>query len=176
MMRNFFFILFLFLPFVTNAQFTMSGHVYDKSDGESLPGAAIFIPKTGSGAASNNFGFYSITVKESIVRLRVSYLGYQEIDTTIKLSQNLILDFHLKEAVDQLQEIEVSATPLELQEQINSTRMGTITLQPSEISMIPTIGGETDLIKVAQLLPGVTSGSEGTTGMFVRGGTVLQKG
>jgi hypothetical protein len=49
--------------------------------------------------------------------------------------------------------------------------MGTIKLQPKEISSIPTLGGESDLIKIAQLLPGVTSGGEGTTGMFVRGGT-----
>lgn len=161
----------LFFASDTFPQFTISGHVYDRSDGESLPGATIYLPEIESGTATNAFGFYSITPSINTVRLQVSYLGYQQIDTTVTLSQNIQLTFYLREDVGQLDEIQVTAAPIELQEQVNSTRMGTISLQPKEINSIPTLGGEADLIKVAQLLPGVTSGSEGSTGMFVRGGT-----
>ncbi len=161
----------LFFSSGTFAQFTISGHVYDRSDGESLPGATIYLPEIASGTATNAFGFYSITPSINTVRLQVSYLGYQQIDTTVTLTQNIQLTFYLNEDVGQLDEIQVTAAPIELQEQVNSTRMGTISLQPKEINSIPTLGGEADLIKVAQLLPGVTSGSEGSTGMFVRGGT-----
>lgn len=161
----------LFISSTVHAQFTISGHVYDRSDGESLPGATIYLPELQSGTATNAYGFYSLTPSINAFRVQVSYLGYQSIDTTLVLDQNLKLTFYLRENVGELQEIEVSAAPLELQEQVNSTRMGTIKLQPKEIAFIPTLGGESDLIKVAQLLPGVTSGSEGSTGMFVRGGT-----
>jgi hypothetical protein len=153
------------------AQFTLSGHVYDKSDGESLPGATIYLPEFETGTATNAFGFYSLSPSSNEFRVQVSYLGYKQIDTTITLSENKQITFYLQENVGQLEEIQVTAAPIELQEQVNSTRMGTIKLQPKEISSIPTLGGESDLIKIAQLLPGVTSGGEGTTGMFVRGGT-----
>lgn len=166
----FFFLWMLSLGTVT-AQYTISGHIYDKSDGESLPGATIYIPELQSGTATNAYGFYSLTPSINRFRLQISYLGYQPIDTTIILTGNQILTFYMDENVGQLEEIQITATPIELQEQVNSTRMGTIRLQPKEISSIPTLGGESDLIKVAQLLPGVTSGGEGTTGMFVRGGT-----
>jgi len=169
-MRMFFFLWMLSLGTVT-AQYTISGHIYDKSDGESLPGATIYIPELQSGTATNAYGFYSLTPSINRFRLQISYLGYQPIDTTIILTGNQILTFYMDENVGQLEEIQITATPIELQEQVNSTRMGTIRLQPKEISSIPTLGGESDLIKVAQLLPGVTSGGEGTTGMFVRGGT-----
>jgi len=164
------FMMFLF-GVSAHAQFTISGHVYDKSDGESLPGATIYLPDLQSGTATNAFGFYSVSPSISPFRLQVSYLGYQTIDTTITLAENQQLIFYLTENVGQLAEIQITAAPIELQEQVNSTRMGTIRLQPKEINSIPTLGGEADLIKVAQLLPGVTSGSEGSTGMFVRGGT-----
>lgn len=170
MKRLFFFLWMLSLGTVT-AQYTISGHIYDKSDGESLPGATIYIPELQSGTATNVYGFYSLTLSINQFRLQVSYLGYQPIDTTIILTGNQVLTFYMEENVGQLEEIQITATPIELQEQVNSTRMGTIRLQPKEISSIPTLGGESDLIKVAQLLPGVTSGGEGTTGMFVRGGT-----
>lgn len=153
------------------AQFTLSGHIYDNNDGEALPGATLFLTETKSGAATNVYGFYSLTVKESTFNLQVSYLGYEQLDTTITLTKNTNLDFYLNEQVGEIGEIEVSATRLELQEEVNSTRMSTFRIRPEEIQNIPTLGGEADLIKIAQLLPGITAGNEGTSGMFVRGGT-----
>lgn len=153
------------------AQFTVSGHIYDRSDKEVLPGAALYLPDTQSGTITNVYGFYSLSPDTPIIRIQISYLGYQPIDTTLTLSENITLDFFLDEQIGQLEEVLVSASRLELQEKVNSTRMSTFNLRPEEISNIPTLGGEADLIKVAQLLPGVTSGNEGTTGMFVRGGT-----
>ena len=167
------YVLLILLTFSSSlyAQFTLSGHIYDNSDGESLPGATLFLTESKSGAATNVYGFYSLTVKESTFNLQVSYLGYELLDTTITLTENTNLDFYLKEQVGEIGEIEVSATRLELQEEVNSTRMSTFRIRPEEIQNIPTLGGEADLIKIAQLLPGITAGNEGTSGMFVRGGT-----
>ncbi|MFV1882960.1 MAG: TonB-dependent receptor [Balneola sp.] len=153
------------------AQNTLSGHIYDKSDGEALPGATLYLPELETGVTTNVYGFYSLTVTQNSIRISVSYLGYQPIDTLIYLDGNTTLDFYLDEQIGQLGEVEVSATRIELQEQVNSTKMSAVSLTPQEITNIPTLAGEADLIKVAQLLPGVTSGNEGTTGMFVRGGT-----
>ena len=156
------------------AQFTLSGHIYDENDGEALPGATLYLPKLETGTATNVYGFYSLTVNEQVLEIRISYLGYQPVDTTITLTENKNLDFYLREQVGQLAEVRVLATQLELQEQVNSTKMSTFNLRATEINTIPTIGGEADLIKIAQLLPGITKGNEGTIDMFVRGGIADQ--
>lgn len=171
MKKIFALILMICSPFLANAQFTLSGHIYDMSDSEALPGATLYLLETRGGVATNTYGFYSLTVNEPEITIQVSYIGYQPLDTTITLTENKSIDFYLKEEIGELGEIQVSATRLELQEEVNSTRMSTFNIRPEEINNIPTLGGEADLIKVAQLLPGVTSGNEGTTGMFVRGGT-----
>lgn len=166
------FLIALLSPLPLLAQFTLSGHVYDASDGESLPGASVYLPEQQTGTATNAFGFYSLSPSDpQQIRLQISYLGYHSVDTTIQLTQNLVLNFYLREKVGQFDEVQIISSPINLQEQVNSTQMGAIVLLPNEIKSIPTLGGESDLIKVAQLLPGVTSGGEGTTGMFVRGGT-----
>ncbi len=162
--------LFLLFPALIHAQYTISGYVYDASDGETLPGASLYIPGSQSGTATNVYGFYSITTPVPLIRIQVSYLGYETIDTTITLLENKTIHFYLEESIGQFEEIEVVGQS-ELLEEVNSTRMGTIRMTPKEIRNIPTLGGESDLIKIAQLLPGVTKGGEGTTGMFVRGGT-----
>lgn len=170
-MNRFIFLIALFVfPVLTHAQYTVSGHIYDASDGESLPGASVYLPASQNGTATNAYGFYSLTIPVPLVRMKISYLGYQTIDTTITMVENITLNFYLKENVGQFEEIEVVGQS-DLTEEVNSTRMGTIKMTPQEIRNIPTLGGEADLIKVAQLLPGVTKGGEGTTGMFVRGGT-----
>ena len=70
-----------------------------------------------------HYGFYSLTPSISTFRLQVSYLGYQQFDTTITLNDNAQLSFYLGEDVGQLEEIQITAAPIELQEQVNSTRM-----------------------------------------------------
>ncbi|MDR9416816.1 MAG: TonB-dependent receptor [Gracilimonas sp.] len=162
---------FLLLCANLHAQITISGHIYDNSEQEALPGATLYLPELEKGTATNAYGFYSLTINSSPVKLSVSYLGYETIDTLINLEKNKTIDFYLVEQVGQLGELHVSATNFELQEQVNSTKMSTVNIKPREITNIPTLAGEADLIKVAQLMPGITSGNEGTTGMFVRGGT-----
>ena len=171
MRKTTFFLLLILSSTNLFAQFTLSGHVYDKIDGEALTGATLFLTESKSGTATNVYGFYSLSVNESTFNLQVSYLGYQQLDTTITLGENGIINFYLNEQLSELEEVKVSATRLELQEEVNSTQMSSFSIRPEEIQNIPTLGGESDLIKIAQLLPGVTSGNEGTSGMFVRGGT-----
>src|SRR5690625_7065139 len=43
-----------------------------------------------------------------------------------------------------------------------------------QIQKLPALLGETDVLKTLQLLPGVQSGAEGTSGIFVRGGSIDQ--
>ncbi|MEM8485075.1 MAG: TonB-dependent receptor [Bacteroidota bacterium] len=150
--------------------FTLSGSITDAEDGEVLIGATVQVEGTTLGTTTNAYGFYSITLAQPLVTLRVSYIGYEAITREMDLRERERVDFQLAPEVLAFEGVVVTADRYELQEEVRSTRMGATRLEPGEITAIPTIGGEADLIKVATMLPGVTTGNEGTTGMFVRGG------
>jgi hypothetical protein len=59
-------------------------------------------------------------------------------------------------------------------ENVKSLEMGTDKISPKEIKVVPVILGEQDILKTIQLLPGVSSAGEGSSGFFVRGGKVDQ--
>ena len=175
MIRRLIFALLLLLwlmPLGLHAQYTVSGYVFDKSDREALPGANVVISGTQKGTATNAYGFYSLTVDEKAPTLQVTYIGYQTVLREVDAADTAFVNFYLEErGIEAGKEIVVTAERQELQEQVNSAQMGMIDIEPKSVAQIPTIAGESDLIKVAQLLPGVSGGSEGSTGMYVRGGT-----
>jgi len=70
-------------------QFTLSGSIYESEGQETLIGANIIFPKVNTGATTNEYGFYSITLPEGTYDVKVSYLGYSSISKTIILNKNL---------------------------------------------------------------------------------------
>lgn len=147
--------------------FVVSGYVLDNKSGESLPVAGIFHPGSSLGTISNNYGFYSISMPAGHWRLRASYVGYQVNDKLFELSRDTVINFKLNSAI-QLNEVDVigNRNP----ELINIARMGAVILSVDEIRNTPALLGETDLIKNIQMLPGIQGGSEGFSGLYVRGG------
>ncbi|GAA5222011.1 TonB-dependent receptor [Membranihabitans marinus] len=149
-------------------KYTISGTISDAVNGEELIGAAVFIEELGSGASSNEYGFYSLTVPQGSYTLKVSYLGYETITKLIELDSSLTLDFELGLGATKLDVVVVSSEQKE--KNVTSTQMSVNTLNMSEIAMVPVLFGENDVIKTIQLLPGIKS-SEGGGGFFVRGGS-----
>ncbi|MFM7852093.1 MAG: TonB-dependent receptor plug domain-containing protein, partial [Flammeovirgaceae bacterium] len=82
--------------------------------------------------------------------------------------------FQLQLSSEQLSEVVIEASQILQSDQLLSTRSSVLTLSEKEINAIPVLGGEADLIKTIQLLPGVSKGIEGTTDLFVRGGAADQ--
>ncbi len=103
-MRNLF-LLFLFI-FGANihAQVLVSGYVYDYNTNESLIGATIVV-KNGSGTVTDYNGFYQLSIPSGKQELSVSYVGYDELKKTVKLSANTELNFFLNSQI--LNEVEV---------------------------------------------------------------------
>ncbi|MDX5417594.1 MAG: TonB-dependent receptor [Hymenobacteraceae bacterium] len=146
----------------------MSGYVRDVLTGESLIGAAVFDVKSGQGTTTNSYGFYSLTFSTTdSLYLTASYIGYERQMQPIKLTQDLRYDFLLRGNAS-LATVEVVASKTEKIEE--STRMSTISVPIEQIKAVPALLGEVDVIKSLQLLPGVQSGTEGSSGMYVRGG------
>jgi len=148
-------------------KYTISGYINEKGSKENLPGATIFVPELKTGVASNNYGFYSITLPADTLELIVSYVGYKAQIYRVKLTSNIRLDVAL-ENNSQLEEVVVSATPVEsISEEVQMSR---IDLPVEQIKSLPALLGEKDVLKAIQLLPGVQKGSEGSSGIYVRGG------
>lgn len=160
------------LPWVMSAQnpkgYTLSGYVSDGRSGETLIGANVYVqgdPATGT--ASNAYGFYSLTLQPGNYTLVISYLGYQDQTVSVRLAANATLDVALSEGV-QLAEVVVTAKPDDAN--VQDTKMGTVDVSIEQIRKLPALMGEVDVLKAIQLLPGVLSAGEGSSGFYVRGG------
>jgi len=164
-------LLLLFVSVLSGQQpqrYTISGYVREDLSRETLIGVNIYIPERQSGTVTNNYGFYSITLPASdSVRLVFSFVGYSSEDFTISLRNDVELNIDLEPSI-MLKEVTISADRAERQSE--SVKMSTIKLQPGQIRNVPTLMGEKDVLKVIQLMPGVQKGTEGTSGIYVRGG------
>ena len=146
---------------------TISGYVMDAASKETLIGATIFDKNSGKGCATNNYGFYTLTLDQGEVNLQISYVGYAQQNHTLDLKENLSLNFSL-ETNTTLDEVVVEASRSTVS--ARSPQMSVVELPVQQIKSIPTLFGEADVLKAIQLLPGVQNGSEGSAGMYVRGG------
>lgn len=161
-------LLCMWLPLVAHAQtVTISGYVTDATSGETLIGANVYTKDGKRGTASNNFGFYSLKVPYGEVHLRVNYVGYLLMDTTMVVRKDTHLNIKLREASTVLGEVTIVG---DRQSEVKGMETGRIKMNMDDLSRTPVIFGETDLIKYAQLLPGVARGQEGFSGLIVRGG------
>ena len=154
---------------------TISGYVRDQATGENLIGVAVANPATGQGTATNTYGFYSLTLPVAAgldsVRLVASYVGYERARWAAPATGSRAHDFGLRAAANELAGVEVVADRQAEDAGTRSTRMGTINVPIAQIKRLPKFMGETDVLKVLQLLPGVQSGGEGQSGLYVRGGS-----
>ena len=156
------------LCIVSKAQkFTISGYIEDKATGEKLIGASIYEPRLKIGAAANAYGFYSITLPADTIQLIIRYIGYAPQVLKIKLSKNESFNFKLSPS-NELKTVEIVETRVEKIEE--RSQMSTIEIPIAQIKSIPALFGEVDVLKALQLLPGVQSGGEGSSGFYVRGG------
>lgn len=145
---------------------TFSGYVSDSETGEHLIGAHIYEKTTGKGTISNEYGFYSLTISSmDSVLLICTYLGYRELQLFVSSNESKKpVNLKLQPGVE-LGEVTVTS-PFQ-QERITPN---TIILPVKLVTFLPSFGGEFDLMKALQLMPGVQSGNEGNSGLYVRGG------
>ena len=162
-------VLFILLSDITDVhgQSLISGYIRDSKTREPLIGANVFIPGTSIGVSTNSSGYYSLRLPiGDTITLVSSYIGYKPAMKKCIQGTAGGFDFQLDKGIN-LEEITVSA-PL-LSE--NRYGMNLTEIPVSELRGLPALGGEADLIRTYQLLPGVQGGTEGKAGMFVRGGS-----
>jgi len=151
---------------------TVSGYIKDAANGETLIGSFVYLQENGASAVTNEYGFYSITVEPGTYTLFGTYLGYIDKSMSITLDKNLKMDIELLSDANTLDEIVVTAE--EIDRNVKNIEMSVNKLDIKTLTKLPTLLGETEILRGIQLLPGVTSVGEGAAGFNVRGGSIDQ--
>ncbi|RYY19945.1 MAG: TonB-dependent receptor [Cytophagaceae bacterium] len=172
-LRNYILVSFLLLLLpglsVGQARYVLSGTVRG-ADGIILPGATVAVPALSLGTATVADGTYSLSLPAGPQQVVVSFLGYTTQTADVKVTHNQKFNFTLPTSQNELSEVVVQGQQT-LKEKLTTTQMGVEHLSIREAKLLPALFGEVDILKTLQLKPGVQSGGEGTSGLFVRGGS-----
>ncbi|MFC7358597.1 carboxypeptidase-like regulatory domain-containing protein [Jejudonia soesokkakensis] len=153
-------------------KFTLSGVVSEAASGETLIGVNVLIPELSNGTATNQYGFYSITLPAGTYEVYYSNLGFKTEKISIELTENKTQNLSLLPDTEALDEVLIKADIEKLN--IRKPQMSVNSLSISTIKKMPVVLGEVDVIKSITLLPGVTNAGEGSSGFNVRGGAADQ--
>ncbi|WP_462249315.1 TonB-dependent receptor [Ekhidna sp.] len=157
----------LLLSFCVQAQSTISGKVVERGTKEPLPFATVVIKGTTAGVVSNVDGFFSlVNVNTDGLVLEIRYVGYTTVEVEVINDQELIIE--LDPIDNELEEVVVTANANKIFDASAGTSV--TTLSTKQISVLPSVG-EPDIFRSLQMLPGVSSTSESSSGLFIRGGT-----
>ncbi len=169
MKRTTSFLIFILSAFCLQAQtkHTVSGYITDISSKETLIGATILDLKSGHGAITNEYGFYSLTLTDGPVEVRTGYVGYKPVVISFTLHHDTIINIDVP-TIDELNEVTIYGNREILG--VRGSQMSAIDIPIEQIKAVPAMFGETDVLKALQLLPGVQAGAEATAGLYVRGG------
>jgi hypothetical protein len=159
-------LLFLTFSFAQNKS-TLSGTITDAESGEAIINAKIYIPAIRQGAVTNTYGFYSLTVESGTHIIEFRSGGMETVVKEFDLTADVVFNIEMSSEIKSIGEVTISAKK---GENVNSARIGQIDLDVEKIKTLPAFMGEVDIIKAIQLLPGVSSVSEGGQGFYVRGG------
>lgn len=154
---------------VSDTKFTISGFIQDKLSGEKLISAAIYELNREVGVTTNTYGYYSLTLPEGPVSLVISYVGYNRTISEFYLDKDIALNVDLEPSSLGLDTLVVTGDRVEQIEE--TTQMSVTTIPVRQIQSMPALLGEVDILRAIQLLPGVQSGNEGSTGLYIRGGS-----
>lgn len=148
-------------------KYTISGVIKDTKTNETLIGVGIYVNETKSSIATNEYGFYSLTLPKGDYTIQINYSGFEAIEETISLTENIKKDFSLSEGSKQLEEVVIASKN---KANIRKPEMSVNKLSIGTIKQMPVVLGEVDIIKSLLFLPGVTNAGEGQSGFNVRGG------
>ena len=167
-------LIFLFLlqfQFSFSQKHTLYGSIKDSTSFEYLQGVNVSVKDKNIIASSNRYGFYSISLPSGDYTIQFSYVGYKTVEKKISLTKNINIDISLPVESVHLDEFVVTS---DKNNRVLNSKSGYNSLSIKKIKSIPSIAGESDLMKSIQLLPGIQVANEGTSNFNVRGGSYDQ--
>ncbi|WP_207424820.1 TonB-dependent receptor domain-containing protein [Desertivirga brevis] len=151
--------------------YTIDGYVTEEESGEPLIAAGIYIPELKISTLTNQYGFYSLTVPAGAYELIISHIEYQGFKRVVKVEEDKRLSFHLTIKQNKLKEVVVAPN---LKPDSLTVNQGIWNLGHEQLKQIAYYAGEVDVIKALQMQNGVKALTEGSSGLFVRGGSIDQ--
>jgi len=149
---------------------TLSGFVHDSTSGESLIGATVRVRSLKIGAITNKSGFFTLHVPSGVkVLVEVISLGYRTDSELVKLAP----DEHARRSFMLLpQSIHGEDITIEsdLEKERQEPQVSRVSVNPRQVQQLPN-AGQADLFRILQLLPGVQTTSEISSGLYIRGGS-----
>ena len=149
-------------------KFTISGFVKEAQTGEFLIGSTVYLKENLKGVSTNQYGFYSLTIEEGNYTVDFSFLGLKSQQKKIKLDRDIRLNISLENTSVVTNEVIIEAEGAD--KNIETSNMSQVRVDVKNIKKLPAFMGEVDVLKTIQLLPGVQSSGEGSSGFYVRGG------
>lgn len=137
------------------------------SDQTRLIGVQVFIQELDEGNISDADGRVIFRIPPGLYTVNSSYLGFSDSEFKVLVKSNGEANIDLFESLTQLEEVTVSGSRVE--DNVEGAKMGTNTISMEIVKKLPSLYGEIDVIKSVTLLPGVSTGGEGTQGFNVRG-------
>lgn len=156
-------LILLILPLAVNAQsIVFNGQVKDADSGELLAGVSVWDSLSNTGAITNSYGFFSLRVPDNNHSVRFSYVGYQPLYFTPQDDQPVVINLKSNPELEEIQiiserEVNLPGKP--------------VSLDIQKIKTMPMLLGEADVLKAFSFTPGVSTGNEGSAGLYIRGGT-----
>ncbi|MEO6284841.1 MAG: TonB-dependent receptor [Dyadobacter sp.] len=156
---------------ITPGNSTITGYVRNAVTGEPVIGAAVFINSPSIGVTTDALGLFALTIPRGKQLIRIKSTGMRETQRQVVLYSDGKLDIEMRESVIALKEVSVKAG---MDKNVVGTQMGTVKLTIKNLKQVPTVFGETDLLRTVLTLPGIKSVGENSTGLNVRGGSTDQ--
>lgn len=156
---------------ITPGNSTITGYVRNAVTGEPVIGAAVFITSPSIGVTTDALGLYALTIPRGKQIVHIKSTGMRETQRQVMLYSDGKLDVEMRESVIALKEVSVKAG---MDKNVVGTQMGTVKLTIKNLKQVPTVFGETDLLRTVLTLPGIKSVGENSTGLNVRGGSTDQ--
>ncbi len=173
MTRSLLIFFFFSTAFVSAQNVTVKGVIYDDRN-QTLPQAHIIVMPDSVFGTTDTDGFFSIHVSKGYKRVHVSFVGYDLFDRTFLVRKDTTLVISLRSKSKELEEVVITSTRDNYQQIFEDNQTSKHVLTQDDINAIPVLGGEADVIKTLQLLPGTVRGIEGSSDLFVRGGAADQ--
>jgi len=162
--------LVLSILFATMGSNEVKGRVYDAYSKEPLPFVNIIIKGTGIGTVTDDKGFYTLQVPDSIENFDIVYsmMGYKKAEKRIRFDKenSITVNIAMRMETLKIQGIIVSAKRERFKESASITPTS---ISQKELKLLPSFI-ESDLMRTIEMLPGVTKSSDFSTDISVRGG------
>ena len=149
----------------------LSGYIRNEKNGEPVSNATIYLEGGSSSIATDQYGYYSITLPAGRHTLNIFAPGLKDARFNIVMYSDGKLDLSMKDQVNTLKEVIVSTQKVS---NIKRVQMGVERLNIDVIKRVPTVFGEADVLRVVTTLPGVKTVGEASSGFNVRGGSADQ--